>query len=276
MKIFFSWSRKRSKEVATAFSNWIEQVLQMSEPWLSTEIEKGKRWDAAIANKLEESKVGIICLTSENIKAEWILFEAGAISKNTDAHMCTFLLDLKPSDITPPLSLFQATLFTKEDIWKLILTINSKISQNGEKSLPESKLQSVFQTFWPQLESILTNIKSEQVPSGSIKNKATERSDREILEEALQILRSIDKKKSVVTSLELSLSDIQTLIGVFVELFIARHYKGIYPSAEKILIHEDDIYKYVNYHPMIRKVLMSENDIRTTIRKYITEEYLPF
>src|SRR5215218_11257815 len=103
MQLFLSWSQSRSKAVAEAFARWISQVIQAAEPWLSSDIEKGARWSAEISARLEESKIGIICLTRENLDSRWILFEAGAISKAKGAHVCTLLLDVEPSDVEQPL-----------------------------------------------------------------------------------------------------------------------------------------------------------------------------
>ena len=86
-----------------------------------------------IAQKLEESRVAIICLTSDNLNSHWIHFEAGAISKNTDAHLCTFLFDVTPANVNQPLSQFQNTKNEKSDLLKLIKTI--KTSQNEASPL---------------------------------------------------------------------------------------------------------------------------------------------
>lgn len=83
MLVFLSWSGSRSKAVAETFSKWIVQVIQAVEPWISSDIEKGARWNSEVAARLEQSRVGIICLTKENLDAKWILFESGALSKPT-------------------------------------------------------------------------------------------------------------------------------------------------------------------------------------------------
>lgn len=36
MKIFVSWSGKRSKAVAELMSDWLKCVIQASQPWIST------------------------------------------------------------------------------------------------------------------------------------------------------------------------------------------------------------------------------------------------
>lgn len=186
MKVFISWSGQRSKQCAEIFAQWLPQVIQVVEPWISTDIEKGSRWTPEISSTLESSKIGIVCLTRENLKNEWILFEAGALSKIPETKVCTFLLDLNPTDIEQPLSQFMHTVFTKEDILRLLITINTQIEKAGERSLPETTLKLVFETFWPQLDSQIQGIKSLSNIS-----KPKLRKDREIIEEILELVRKI-------------------------------------------------------------------------------------
>jgi hypothetical protein len=104
MKVFLSWSGERSKEVAEAFRDWLPQMMHAVVPWMSkSSIEKGARSAQAIADELEDTKVGIVCLTGDNLAAPWLLFESGAIAKTKDARVCTFLLDIKNADVEPPL-----------------------------------------------------------------------------------------------------------------------------------------------------------------------------
>ena len=190
MKVFISWSGKRSKETAEVLCKWIRQILQAAEPWISLDIEKGSRWNEKISQELEQTKIGIICLNQDNISSEWILFEAGALSKTKDAHVCTFLLDINPAEIKPPLGQFQHTLFKKDDMKKLIFDINNKMFENGEKKLLEGDLEETFETFWPKLNSNLEKIQK------TIRNsKPVQRSDREILEEILQVVRTIPQSQ---------------------------------------------------------------------------------
>jgi hypothetical protein len=42
MKIFVSWSGRRSKAVAELMSDWLKCVIQASQPWISTrDIDRG-------------------------------------------------------------------------------------------------------------------------------------------------------------------------------------------------------------------------------------------
>jgi len=184
MKVFISWSGERSKETAEELCKWIRQVIHSAETWISVEIEKGVRWNEKINKELEDTKIGIICLNKENLSSEWILFEAGALSKTSDAHVCTFLLDINPTDIKLPLGQFQHTQFSKEDVRILIRTINNKIVAQKEKTLSEKDIDEIFELFWPKLEEKLNEIKNKDT-----KTLEPARTDRELLEEILQTVR---------------------------------------------------------------------------------------
>jgi hypothetical protein len=189
MQVFLTWSGERSKAVAQTFSSWIRQVIQAVEPWISLEIEKGTRWNEEVVKRLEESRVGIICLTKENRNERWILFESGAIQKTKHARVCTFLLDIDPSDVEQPLGGFQHTTRDKNDVRRLLHTINNAVEKSGERALPEPVLDSVFETNWLRLSETLETIASQAWPSGAVK-----RTELEILQEILEIVRGQERR----------------------------------------------------------------------------------
>ena len=83
MKVFITWSGKKSKAVALALREWIPDVLNNIEAWMSEiDIGAGRRWSEAIALELGVTNCGIICLTKSNLNQPWILFEAGALAKS--------------------------------------------------------------------------------------------------------------------------------------------------------------------------------------------------
>ena len=109
--VFISWSGKRSQIVAEALYGWLPLALQAAKPWMSSsDIEKGSRGLDEVGTALEGMKVGIICLTPENLTAQWIVYEAGALSKTLDAktRLCTYLLaGLERQNINPRLECFK-------------------------------------------------------------------------------------------------------------------------------------------------------------------------
>ena len=81
MKVFISWSGDRSKVIASALKHWLPDVFQGLQVWMSDhDIYAGSKWGMEIGAVLEESKIGIICLTPESLKSHWLAFEAGALS----------------------------------------------------------------------------------------------------------------------------------------------------------------------------------------------------
>lgn len=113
----------------------------------------------------------------------WILFEAGALSKNVGAsNVCPILFDFESTELTGPLLSFQATRFDKSDMKKMLKTINEACN---ESKLDTSVLDNVFEKWWPEIDEkirgIIANYKPEQ-PS-------TKRTDRELLEEILSLSR---------------------------------------------------------------------------------------
>ena len=188
MQVFLSWSGDRSRLVAEALARWLRQVIQTVEPWLSADIEKGTHWEAAVRRQLSESRVGVICLTTDNLDSRWLLFEAGALSNIPGAHVCTFLLGIDPSAVKPPLAQFQHTTTARTDVLNLVKTINDAAAHNNERPLKEEVLESVFTTFWPHLEKQLAAAASAQFNSDPT---AQPRSQADVLMEILVTVRGL-------------------------------------------------------------------------------------
>lgn len=189
MKIFISWSGELSKEIAEILRQWIPGVIQAAKPYYSPDdITKGTRWSSEISKELDASKVGIICLTKDNLNSSWIMFEAGALSKNLEkSKVCPILFGIEPSDIKGPLIQFQASKFSKKEIKRVTKMINQELS---DKSLGNDVLDSVFEMWWPKLEEqvIATLEKAKTIK----KDKAKDiRSERDLLEEVLSLTRSL-------------------------------------------------------------------------------------
>lgn len=183
MDVFISWSGERSRAAAEALRNWLPKIINAIKPWLSVaDIEKGARWSTDVATRLKDAKAGIVCLTPNNLHSEWILFETGALSKTLEnTFVCPLLVGLDPSDLKGPMAQFQATRATKNDILKLLKTLNTALS---EGALPEIHIEEAFEVWWPKLESQLKALPPEESKT------ETHRPDRDLLEEILALVRS--------------------------------------------------------------------------------------
>lgn len=187
-KIFISWSGELSKELGETVRDWIPKVLQSVKPYFTPDdIEKGVRWAKEIGQELASSHLGIICLTQDNLNSPWILFEAGALSKNLEeSKVCPILFNFDTTDLTGPLSSFQATKFNKDDFKKLLESINNSCD---ETKLEQKSLDETFDVWWPKLEEKIKEILKKDNSSSKPKRRA----DREILEEILELTRSNSK-----------------------------------------------------------------------------------
>jgi hypothetical protein len=186
MRVFISWSGELSRQIGEALRNWLPSALQYVKPYFSpADIEKGARWAAEISNELSSSNVCIIILTRDNLNSNWIMFESGAISSTHDkARVCPLIFDLEETDLQGPLSQFQITRFNKEDIRQLFETINAAA---GDDRLSAGVLESVFNKWWPDLEREINAIVESH---GSKKLRTEVRSDRDLIEEILVLMRN--------------------------------------------------------------------------------------
>jgi hypothetical protein len=161
MKVFLSWSGPRSQKVAESLRDWLPDVLQVVEPWVSTtSIPSGRDFATALREELAESNFGVLCLTMENCRSPWILFEAGALGKVVGiAHVCPYLIDMEPEELPHPLQAFQASTADKKGTYKLVQAINRA---SPTLKLLESQLQKSFDRCWadlkPKLESPIRSL----------------------------------------------------------------------------------------------------------------------
>lgn len=186
MKVFVSWSGDKSKYIANSIKNWIPLVLQYAELFVSEkDISAGERWAISIAQELESSNFGIICLTPENVESQWILFEAGALSKSIiDGKVIPLLFGLEFSDLRGPLSQFQGQKADESGMLEIVKSIN-KIS--GERAKQET-VELLVSKLWGELKGRL-----DKAPSDKSVKKST-RSKDDILEELVTLNRGLDAR----------------------------------------------------------------------------------
>ena len=185
MKVFISWSGERSRALAEVLRKWLPAVIQAVQPYYSPDdIVKGARWNTEIAKELESSRVGLICVTPENLDAPWLMFEAGALSKLGKSQVCPILFGVDPTDIKGPLVQFQAAKFEKDDILSVVRMINKELPDSG---LADDVLDDVFEMWWPKLEKNVQELveRFEEPPS------PRPRPQRDLLEEVLELTRSL-------------------------------------------------------------------------------------
>ena len=191
MKVFISWSGKISHKVAIVLRDWLPSVIQLLEPYVSSEdIDKGARGLADISEELEHSSFGLLCVTKDNIHAPWLNFEAGALSRSVEkGRVAPFLFDVEVSEITEsPLLQFQATTFDKADIKRLVHSLNK--AGGDTLLLREDLLNDAFDTLWSRLEARLNEI------------KVSEPEAKKDTDTSLQTVQQIEEVKDLVKEMK--------------------------------------------------------------------------
>ncbi|MFC5287960.1 TIR domain-containing protein [Actinokineospora guangxiensis] len=190
MKIFISWSKPQSMGLALALRDWLPEVIQSVEPWMSSEdIDKGQRWAAEIGAKLSGADQGVLCVTRENMAEPWLNFEAGAIAKALDdSRVRPVLFGVTPTDLTGPLSQFQATVVNdREDMLKLVESINKGCTA----PLSLDRLRRAFDRSWPDLTKQILRLSS--LEDNPWPPSSPQRSNEELLGELLEHVRAIHR-----------------------------------------------------------------------------------
>lgn len=189
MRVFISWSGDRSRAVAEALRTWLPRVIQSIRPWMSQEdISAGSRWLSEVSTVLDNSHVGILCVTPENQHNPWLLFEAGALSKSIDeSRVCPLLFDMTAGQLSGPMTQFQSHALNSQGLLRVLSALNDGL---GDAKLPERELAAILEVWWPHLEAQLKAIGAAPAP-------AEVRSTQEQLDELLSLAREHIRRENL-------------------------------------------------------------------------------
>ncbi len=152
MKILISWAGEPSHQIALILRDCLPPIIPSAIPWVSSEdIPKGTRWGQELAKQLEDTSSGLIVCVPNNVNEPWLNFEAGALSKSVElSRVWTLLFRLTPDQLSGPLTQFQATVFEREDVRKLMRSINETA---GAEAILSERLDTNIGAVWPELNS---------------------------------------------------------------------------------------------------------------------------
>lgn len=151
MKVFISWSGSVSKKVAETLHEWLPILLPGLDPWMShQDIEFGSKWLIELFGQLEDTHFGLICLTADNLNSPWMLFEAGAVAKQTkESRVVPLLYGVKKDQLPSPYRYFQAAfMHQKGDFFELVKQLNNHL---GEEARNGKELETLFESVWPKI-----------------------------------------------------------------------------------------------------------------------------
>lgn len=163
-KIFISWSGPNSKEFAKALKVMLEDSLFENtdlECFVSDQdIASGSDWWDKIKKELRSCKLGILCITKENLKAPWIYFEAGAMIAR-EIRAIPLLINCSYDALTStPLNGKQAVdFYNSRKFLQMLVEINNCMGLG----LTENQINRIGKNAYDKLksknESIFSNLK---------------------------------------------------------------------------------------------------------------------
>jgi hypothetical protein len=185
LKVFISWS-KNSCDFAGALNNAMERLFDTVETFYSPEIPAGEQWLAMIEEQLTDTDFGIICVTKDNQKEQWLNYEAGALSRQVSdrrKRLGVLLLDFDDkNDVDGPFKNFQMKMATLEEFKSLMKSLN----EMGPK-IKEDVVSDRIDREWPKLEEELTRVRNNRV-----KSNVPDRGIHEKVDELLRLVRDFD------------------------------------------------------------------------------------
>lgn len=182
---FISFSGERSKKVAEILRDELDDLLSEVDLFVSEhDIASGARWRGEIEEELNNAQFGILCVTPENKGEEWLLFEAGALSRQ-DKRVVPYLLGLEKTDLSGPLADIQAVEANKEDTWEMIQEFRASFEPDSEKR--DGLVKKGFERSWPVMEEGFAELR-DAGPAGSQEDRRTQ---EDMVREALELIREV-------------------------------------------------------------------------------------
>jgi hypothetical protein len=176
MKIFMSWSGNKSRGMATALGRWAQYVLPHVETFLSRDLERHRPWFEQLMVHLRTSQAGIVCLTEDSWRREWLHFEAGALHL-ADKPVFVVLLDVHSGQLSGPFAQFQHTtleeLDDEDDYYDLLRMFKSLNEVAGADALPIHRLEERYRDIWESLRRDLLIVK--EMPPEDRRKESTRR-----------------------------------------------------------------------------------------------------
>ena len=196
--VFISWSKDLAREVALAVREYLNIVFDpVVLPWMSDQdVELGSRNMAELGETLDRSSFGIVVVTKANQYSQWINFEAGALSKKVGdpaVSVIPLLVDFdSPTDLTGPLAQFQATIYGRDELLRMMLVI--ALRAGVSQRTVEQRFASHWTTFDDQVKLALKDFPAEA--------STPERGKEDKTDEMLAILQTTTVRATCCSAVE--------------------------------------------------------------------------
>lgn len=168
-KIFISWSGDNSKEIAKKLKTTLEKDIfggSGLDCFVSdVGIASGDDWWNKIKKELKQCKLGIVCITKENLKAPWIFFESGAMIAR-DLRVVPLLINcsIKSLKDTPLSNKNMVDFHNRDKFVKMVREINDFLNLTTSTDEILDKLsKDAYENLKITLDPILKKLKAMRV-----------------------------------------------------------------------------------------------------------------
>ena len=169
MRIFLGWSGS-SRDCAKALETFLQGCFDTHiEILVSWEIAKGDYWTEELQSYLETADFAILSIVPGN-RADWLCFEAGAVSANgkgpkvnpVRGRVASLFFDKESEAVFPPLEHTQNVRFERKEIYALVSdlhTVCNRLDADKEKRLlGGDTLDDNFKKYYPAFEAAVLEI----------------------------------------------------------------------------------------------------------------------
>jgi hypothetical protein len=113
-------------------------------------IPSGSDWATVLARELQGSIFTIVCLTPQNLSSPWLLYEAGALTREPEQRLCALLLGgVTVQDIPGPLSRYQHRTWSRDQFEVLMRDIRAILAEPPT----EKEFDASLKQHWPEIST---------------------------------------------------------------------------------------------------------------------------
>ena len=163
-KIFISWSGPYSKEFAKGIKKLLEESVFDNKELTcfvsDLDIASGSDWWNKIKKELRSCKLGILCITKENLRAPWIYFEAGAmIAREIPSIPLLVSCDVKALSSTPLNGKQAVDFYDLKKFLKMLVDINKAMDFDLTENQINELGKAAYSTLKNDLESVFNSLR---------------------------------------------------------------------------------------------------------------------
>jgi anti-anti-sigma factor len=154
LRVFISWSGKESRLIAGGLTTFLQKTLPALSIWMSEkDIPPGGLWKSHLHQRIADADFGIVCVTSTNTTAPWLIYELGCLAMRVPANqLVPVLWGIESADLPEPINSFQAIIGHRQGIQELV----AALQRASREPVDSESLAKQFDSNWPSLELCLS------------------------------------------------------------------------------------------------------------------------